>query len=374
MAVSEPDLLSADDVIDLRRNVEGGRGTVIDVTRAERSRLMPPAFLAGAVTPDLLRLYHAQHVVLGTAVYALPDAEIVGEGMILTDGRFNLSLDLQTDLDYLNRHHRGTRARQAEARRVQAPGRSVLLAGPGHLGYGHWLVDFLPKLHLLRAAGYRVERLSFLLPDDTPGFARAWLALLGIGESQCRFYDRTRDRVACDELLVPSTLRFGTRVSPLFAEAAAGLRRAALGRGRGSRTRTKLFVARSANALTHSPRQLVQRQLFEDLAVARGFTRVTPERLGLREQVALFQSAEILVGEYGSGLHGSIFAEPGSLVLAARDNQADLGFLQSGLDAVMGHQTGYLIGAPDPEGGGGFSVDPADLALAFDWLSWPRDR
>jgi capsular polysaccharide biosynthesis protein len=249
----------------------------------------------------------------------------------------------------------------------------VLLAGPGHLGYGHWIVDFLPKIHLLRLAGYRIDRLRFLLPSDTPGFARDWLALLNVEPSQCRFYDRTREIIDCDELIVPSTLRFGTRVSPLFAKASAAMRQAAIGRTRPSRNRTKLFVSRPTNRFAHNTRVLIQRQLFEETARSRGFTIVSPELLSVPDQVALFQHAGTIVGEYGSGLHSSMFSDPGALVVAARDNREELGFLQSGIDGVLGHQTGYLIGAANLDGSGAFSLEPADIALAFDWMTWRRN-
>lgn len=367
-------LLSDDDVINLRCNVEAGCGGMVELTRADRNRFDPPAFLVGSVTPDLLRLYYSQHIVLGTTIYNLRNASVLGEGMIITNGQFNVSYDLQISLDYLNVHHRNIRTWQAGAARRHAPGQSVLLAGPGHLGYGHWIVDFLPKIYLLQLAGYKINRLTYLLPSDIPNFARVWLALLNVEPKQCRYYDRTREIVDCDELLVPSTLRFGTRVSPLFAQASAAMRQAAIGRTRVPRKGTKIFISRPANNFAHNNRTLIQRQLFRETARSHGFVVVSPELLSIPEQVALFQCAETIVGEYGSGLHSSMFSRPGALVMAARDNQEELGFLQSGIDGVLDHQTGYLIGAANLDGSGAFSLEPADITLAFDWMTWRRGK
>lgn len=360
-------------IIDLRASVQAGRGSMIEVSRAHRSRIKPPSLLIGAVTSDLLRLYHSQSVVLGTAIYRVREATVLGEGIVMTDGCFNVGHDLNLGRDYIAKNYAATDAwlPDAAVRRVHDP--VVLLTGAGYLGYGHWLVDFLPKLHLLRLAGYRLNRLTFLMPSDTPDFARRWLAILGIEPHQCAVYDRTREVVLCRELIVPSTLRFGTRVSPLFAEACAALRDAAAPRRfrRFRRpARRRIFVARSVNAVTHNTRSLHQRVLFEDTARKRGFTIVSPERLGLREQVELFDAAGTICGEYGSGLHASMFSRPGTLVMAVRDDTADLGFLQSGIDQELDHHNGYVIGAASPDGDGRFSVDPADLDLAFDWIDW----
>lgn len=358
-------------MVDLRTAVTNGRGSMIEVSRAHRSRIAPPSLLVGAVTNDLLRLYHSQSVVLGTAIYRIPDATVLGEGLVMTDGCFNVGHDLNLDRTYVARRYAPTHAwlPKAPKRHIARP--VVLLTGAGHLGYGHWLVDFLPKLHLLRLAGYRPGRLTFLMPSDSPAFARHWLAMLGIEPHQCAFYDRTREVVVCRELIVPSTLRFGTRVSPLFARASAELRDAAAPRRfrRFRRNpRRRIFVARAVNAATHSTRALVERALFEETARRRGFAVVSPERLGIREQVELFADAGTVCGEYGSGLHASMFSGAGTLVMAARDDTADLGFLQSGIDQALDHHNGYVIGAS--VGDGRFSVDPTDLELAFDWLDW----
>jgi hypothetical protein len=43
--------------------------------------------------------------------------------------------------------------------------------------YGHWLVDYLPRLINLRMIGRDLGTLRFLLPSDLPAFARSFLSL-----------------------------------------------------------------------------------------------------------------------------------------------------------------------------------------------------
>jgi capsular polysaccharide biosynthesis protein len=358
-------------LVDLRTNVEAGRGRVTDLSEPAHSAFRAPDFLVGAVNAEFLRTYAAQSLVLGTALFHVKHASVTAEGVVFTDGRLNTCNELNTDLAYVEHYHAGTRERFDRLTAVTVTDPVVLLTGPGHLVYGHWLVDFLPKLYLLSLAGYRFSRLRFLIPADTPAFALAWLDLLGIGPGQLLRYDRLANVVVCRELIVPTALRFGSRASPLFRQAAAFLTRHVENRlfRRRSRNR-RLFVSRSSNAVTLNNRTLLQREAFEAQARARGFEIVRPEILSIPDQVRLFASADMLCGEYGSGLHGSMFCRPGATIMAARDDGIALGFLQSGIDQTLGHANGYVIGAGTPQGDGGFSVDEADLALAFDWLHW----
>jgi capsular polysaccharide biosynthesis protein len=51
---------------------------------------------------------------------------------------------------------------------------------------------------------------------------------------------------------------------------------------------------------------------------ARGFTSVRPESLPFLEQARLLAGAEIVAGEAGSGLHGTVFSQPGTTTLELR--------------------------------------------------------
>lgn len=360
---------------DLRDTVAAGRGRCIDLSLSHRARVRPPDLLLGAVHAELMRVYFDQPVLLGASLYELPDAEVLAEGVVVLDGALQYCSQLNLFPVDSEARFRTLAERRPGLRRVAVAEPAVLLAGPGHRMYGHWLVDFLPKLFLLDRAGHDIARLRYLLPADTPAFARTWLSLLGIGDDRLLAYDRERDRLACTRLLVPTALRFNGRAAPLMREATRFLLdrlaprpRWRLGRGRGDRPASRrLLVARSDNAATHNRRTLVERAELEARALARGFEVVRPERLGVAEQVALFRSAATILGEYGSGLHGSLFARSGASVVALRDNGLGSGFLQTSLDHALGHASGYVFGtARDPQGF--FSVRPQDIDLALDWL------
>lgn len=355
--------------------VAAGRGRRTELSLSYRDWPRPPDLMIGAVHPDLMQIYFGQIIVLGTTLYELPDAEVAAEGVVFIDGVAQYCNQLNTFAVTHAHAYRTLAGRLPALRRVEVTEPVVLLAGLGHRMYGHWLVDFLPKLFLLHRAGHDIARLRYLLPSDTPDFAKVWLGLLGIGPDRIVPYDWERDLVACRRLLVPTSLRFSGRASPQMREAGRFLLRRLFppprrlfGRRPAAAPATRrLLISRSQNADTLNRRTLAQRAELEERARVRGYEIVRPERLSVLEQVALFRSAGTLVGEYGSGLHGSLFTPPGATVVAFRDNGIELGFLQNSLDHALGHASGYVFGSSrDAEGF--FSVRPQDIDFAFDWI------
>ncbi len=236
----------------------------------------------------------------------------------------------------------------------------VLLCGPAYRMYGHWLVDFLPRLHVLTHLGLDLSTLRYLLPDDIAPFARQWLRLLGIADDQVATYDVRTETCHVARALVPTAFRGDGRASTLLAAAARSFRSAVLGT-EGDATR-RLFVSRrnwgnDSRTLTNALE--VETQLAQD-----GFEIVYPEEMDIPAQVRMFSEAAVLVGEYGSGLHNSIFCGPDATVIALRGTAGHPGFLQSGLCAALGQRMGYVFcGTQNEAGRQRLVVADDDLAL-----------
>jgi capsular polysaccharide biosynthesis protein len=124
-------------------------------------------------------------------------------------------------------------------------------------------------------------------------------------------------------------------------------------------------VARGAPGL--EARKLLNRRAIEQLAADAGFEVVRPERFSLTDQMAMFAGAKCIVGEYGSGLHGSLFASAGTMVCALRAAAPHPGFLQSGLCQAMDQKIGYVFGAvsENDDFAQQFSISEADFRCAL---------
>lgn len=325
-----------------------------------------PAYLAA----DLF----AEFDLGGVGCYRLHQAQITADAVLLHNGQALWSLALN--------HPEHLVARIAAQDRTGWPVRRVagqvaILHGPGYDVYGHWLVDFLPRLYVLSLAGFDILRLKFVLPADIPGFALEFLRLIGIPAAHLVRHESRSELIEADECVVPTILRLKSRLSPLFNAASQfwiERFRANAGLGAKPPTGQKIFVSRAA---AQGNRTLKNRAQIEEMAVRAGYRIVHPQALPLPDQCAIFAGATEIAGEYGSGLHGSIFAPPGAVICALRGTSHAPGFVQSALAAACGHQIGYVFAPSDEHAiGQAIDIDPGLFGKALEATAlWaPRDR
>jgi capsular polysaccharide biosynthesis protein len=165
-----------------------------------------------------------------------------------------------------------------------------------------------------------------------------------------------------EELLVPTTVHNGIRVSTLLKDAASLLWSLVVDHaGAPSPTDSyrRIFVSR---ARTSQSRSLQNRARVEQIATEAGLELVYPESMALPEQMRLFAEARVIFGEYGSALHNSLFSLPGTTICALRGALEHPGFIQSGFGQALGHPTGYVFGEQvDQSDGGQFVISEADF-------------
>ncbi len=170
--------------------------------------------------------------------------------------------------------------------------------------YYHWLLDTLPRLHLLREAGVEVDRL--VVPQRL-AFQRQSLALLGLDPAQ--LLSDPGLHVEARTLVVP-TLPGSSGNPPRWA--CDFLRDAFPPAARPpapGRTRVVVSRARTATRVLRNEDELVE------VLAGHGFARVTLEDLAFAEQVDLFRRAEVVVAGHGSGLANLVFCAPGTRVV-----------------------------------------------------------
>jgi capsular polysaccharide biosynthesis protein len=303
----------------------------------------PPAFVLGNLPAGLSLPILSEFVTGPVRLYVLKNGCVTFDGIVI-HGQTALSSILLNHPDY----HVASVVQHGLGGRISLPvrhvaGQAVMLSGPGYTVYGHWLVDILPRFWVMERCGYSIDNLSFVIPVQAPAFVAALLATFGIRPEQIVYYDERAEILEIEELLLPTNLRRASRIQPRFIEARDFL----LARRDPARTAAldlasdRIFVSRR-NA--DASRSLLNRERVEALAIAAGFKLVYPEDLSIVDQIDLFAGARQIMGEYGSGLHNSIFAAPGTLTCALRGTSVHPGFIQSGLGHVCDQQTGYIFG------------------------------
>jgi capsular polysaccharide biosynthesis protein len=323
----------------------------------------PPRFIFGPYPAELSATYYRLYGIGSVGIFRMHDVDLRGDFLLGRRGTFFRCPELNVHEAHIGLETARLSATGKTMLQKRLAGQYVVLAGPGTRVYGHWLVEYLPKIGLLNAAGYNIHELRYLLPTRAEPYVRAWLELFGIGEDRIVSYDSDLDIVVADELLLPTVMHNGTRASPLF-EDSIGFLRGLIGLRHdlnGSTYGSRIFLSRSQASQS---RALLNRETIEELAVREKFVVVQPEKLSLIDQVRLFHASRAIVGEYGSALHGAMFAPAGTAVCALRGTNLHPGFIQSGIGAVLHQPTGYVFGeTTEPGQRFGFRIDEATFKL-----------
>jgi hypothetical protein len=327
--------------------------------------LLPAAGYCDAMVAEVHRTAFGPVGALGC--WMLPDGTVSGRFLPGHAGRSIIAPDLlpayvrtALDADTLpDAPHRGGLA----LRRVDGP-----LAVIGSLGYetfGHWLLDILPRLWVLkRTLGSAAARLPFAVPDDLPGFGRRLLASQGIGPDRLVPYARGREALQAATLVLPSLMHQDYRFHPAAREVYDGIA-AAAPRPPALPDRIlpdRILIARDAwkGAPVQAARLLTNFPELEATLAPLGFVTIRPETLPWTDQVALFAGARVVVGEHGSAMKNLVFAGPGTAVV----NMHFLNQTQSFIAGLRGHRMMYLSAddlQTSPDGVLSYRIDPGKL-------------
>lgn len=305
----------------------------------------PPVFTFGAPADRLMAEYHGETRCESAGVYIATNIGLFERALLFRGPRVlrcdRIGVTTANVLKFMPLYH----ATSPRSRTRVAKGTCVLLLGRGYHVWGHWLIDFLPKLYLLRRAGYDITRLKYLVPANTPQFGLQILDMLGVTADRRVVYNQESEYLVADELLIPTLVRTGNRPSLVFKDAvtfAISLIREHRREVTTDSSQRRIFVSRGR--LKTTSRRLLNREAIERIAASAGFTIIHPEQMSPAEQFALFANARQIAGDYGSALHTSIFSDRDTAVCALRGTASLPGMVQSAIGEAFGQPTGYVFG------------------------------
>ena len=197
--------------------------------------------------------------------------------------------------------------RPALPRVERVDGTLVSLATRGaSRNYYHFLLDVLPRWGILQ------ESLPGLEPDHlyvprTTSYQRELLALVGLDKYDLVATEKNR-AVSADHLLVPC-MPNPQEIAPTWT---VEWIRASLPAVRTDDKPGLLYVTRGSGPNT---RRLVDEAALWPLMEKRGFVRIDPGTMSVRDQIDHFAAAQVIVGLHGAALSNLVFAKPGARVL-----------------------------------------------------------
>lgn len=209
-------------------------------------------------------------------------------------------------------------------------GQCIPMSRPGEGTYGHWLVDFLPRLLLLRTLGIKGK---YVFTDRIPDYAWQFFKILGIDESDIVTYNPLTECVELERAYVPAYLRSEDQFSPLIASTQRFFPLSKQVEGK------RIYVARGD---FRDNQKIINDELVMKSVLSFGFDIIYPHKVTIEQQIEVFSKASIVVGEYGSAMHNTLFCHPGTKVVLLQSNQV-LSMIQVGLGNALSHETSVLF-------------------------------
>ncbi len=188
------------------------------------------------------------------------------------------------------------------------PGRILYLVTPEATdNFHHWMIDLLPRLGLVRRAGYRLEDFDRVIVNHAQrGYQLTTLQHLGIPADKILSADESL-WIRAETLVVPS-LKPANQTLP--AADATFLRSAFLPLELLAPTR-RIYLSRGDASF----RRLSNEASLLPLLRSHGFEIITPGALNISAQARLFAEAEIIAGPAGAAFANLVFAAPGARVI-----------------------------------------------------------
>jgi hypothetical protein len=197
----------------------------------------------------------------------------------------------------------------SEPQRVRGTVASLLSGGGAAVGnYYHWLIDSLPRLHLLKKAGLWDEIDYFLVYDGQRRFVADSLRALGIRPEQVLDL-RTHRHLVADRLLVTSPVRGAGTHTPQWA---CDFLRHELRTAAAPQTFSPYVYLSRRDA---PARHVLNEPDVEALLRPYGFETHVLSDYSFEQQLALFAGARAVVAPTGAGLANLVFAPAGTPVV-----------------------------------------------------------
>ncbi|MCJ8166730.1 glycosyltransferase family 61 protein [Pontibacter sp. E15-1] len=190
---------------------------------------------------------------------------------------------------------------------------SMLTGGAGVNNIGHWFIDVLPRLHLLKESGLYDQVDWFYVPSLRYSYQTETLELLGIPQEKIISGD-AHAHIAADRIIASTAPRGNHTLVPVwlcnfiqesFMPYAAESPSLILPEAK------NLYVSRSDSAIRNV---LNEKELLKEMAPF-NFETVVSSKLTIKEKIKLFSRADIVMGATGAGLISMFFCKPGTKMI-----------------------------------------------------------
>jgi capsular polysaccharide biosynthesis protein len=185
---------------------------------------------------------------------------------------------------------------------------AVIATAEAESNYWHWMMDAVPRLHLLEKAGYPPDKVDWYLTNARmTSFQRETLAAIGLPENKLVMVN-DHTHLKLDTAIVPSIRPASWDVPSWIPHY---LNKLPIGTAGQNYVSELLFLSRAGEA---TRRLTCEAELVPELE-KRGFIVAQPGNWSVAEQKAVFAVARLVVAPHGAALTNLVFCQPGTVVL-----------------------------------------------------------
>jgi len=254
---------------------------------------------------------------------------------------------------------------------------ALVLIRPGDHIFGHWLIDMIPRVWILKKSGFS-RNVKFIVRQGIPNFAIEMLNIAGVYRRDIIEVDVRNTLLKIKNGIYVMNLRADQTVHTALGEFSSWWRdrvysfydnRSTLGN---VKLPKRIYVSRRNWKKNAPNRRCINADFVEEyLRNKLNLFLFHPENYSFIDQVKIFSQAEIIFGEEGSGLHNSLFSPEDSIVVTLR-NEKNLGLIQSGLcrsrNQIISAVFGDFLDKENPSRESDFIVGKERLEECMDCL------
>ena len=203
---------------------------------------------------------------------------------------------------------------------------SLLTGGGGNDNYWHWLFDVLPRLGICEEI-IDLDKINyFLLPNNKRKFQFETLKILGVSEEK-QLSSVNYRHVSCDELYVtdhPVVLTGdATKDITNIPQWISDWLKKSFIKFDKQKVYRKIYIDRgdSISNIKHL-RSISNEQEVKKFLLNKGFEIIKLGDLNFKEQVEIFNSAEIIIGLHGAGFANIVFAQKNTKIIEFKSKTA----------------------------------------------------
>lgn len=186
-------------------------------------------------------------------------------------------------------------------------GRALILGSTGGDSYFHWMTDVLPRVRLVKEAGYAMNSFDhFIINKLVAGYHKETLNYLKIPSKKIRELGTKPSGYLCEEAVVPSLPSFPGVVPP---ETIQYLR--CIVPEKPQQEIQKLYIERGKS----KRRRIPEEGRIIDWLITQGFEIIDPGNMSVIDQATAFAHAEMIVAPHGGALTNLLFCRPGTKVI-----------------------------------------------------------